>query len=164
MSTASPPAFVAVETATFRGPGGPAFQGCTLRDPEELEESSHVLGLQSEQKADYGSEKPCPFLPMRSGIERLLQTVTDRLCGDDLAEPALPPGRHSGTRDLEVPGNGLGAKANEVLTQAMVVGAPYVASFGGSRCHLRKTPCISQCLDDIKGAQRGGDHDSARTR
>jgi hypothetical protein len=67
-------------------------------------------------------------------------------------EAALSPGRNGGTRDLNVPGNGPRAAANDVFAQTMIVGAACTRRVRDCGCHPRRITGTSENLNDIDAA------------
>ena len=51
-----------------------------------------------------------------------MQVLADRLGGNNGAKAAPSPGGYSGTWNLDVPGNDLGATTNDLFAKAMVIG------------------------------------------
>jgi hypothetical protein len=107
---------------------------------------------QSEQETNNGGEDSRLLLPSCAGIERALVALIERLRGYDRANAPPKPGGNSGTRDLNVLGNGVGAATDDMFAQPVVVGAPCTWCLRDSKCHRRRISCDSKKLNDIKGA------------
>ena len=107
---------------------------------------------QGEQEANDSSQKPRSILPAGAGIDGAVQVLGDRLGRNNGAKAAASPGGYSGTWNLDMPGNGLGAAPNNVVAEAVVVGTPRVRCRGDGRCHSAKIASASQNLNDLKDA------------
>ena len=92
---------------------------------------------QGKQEANNSSKESCLLLPAGCGIQHTLLVQAEGLGGDHRTEAALSPGGNRRARDLDVPGDGLGAAANDVFAEAMVIGAASLRSSRGGRCRQR---------------------------
>ena len=78
---------------------------------------------QGKQEANDSSEESRLRLPSGSGIQHALLVQAEGLGGDHRTQATLSPGGNRRARDLDVPGDRLGAAANDLFAEAMVIGA-----------------------------------------
>jgi hypothetical protein len=103
------------------GPKDAGF-GLAFRKPlaSEAEAGSSKQG---KQEANDSSEESRLRLPAGCGIQHALLVQAEGLGGDHRTQATLSPGGNRQARDPDVPGDRLGAAANDLFAEAMVIGA-----------------------------------------
>jgi len=79
---------------------------------------------QKQQESDHGGEDACPTVEPDDGIEQVLPVLLQGFDGDDWTQATPLPGREGGAWDGDMPRKESGAGADDMLAQAVVIGAP----------------------------------------